>query len=313
MPYPRVHVSVTFVDTKAGSKPSVFIEAQPYDLSELMGDIRTNEFEQLKTKLKGVVDNHDHQLFFQKENLHRYRFDESVLQSGAVYGMTARRKVGEGEVRKKITASKLVPIISQVDFKKHVEDIAEVVYQRRGRHNLLQKVDSYKVELCIVLIKEKQIKAVPTRVVVCSSSQGGADTTTTATTTTTTGRKRKIVPSTFVFPASKMRISLFAPIETHHKKDKVTTGVPPGKTHKEVTYDLSPFIICGINDDSSESVGDDDEEVDEVFANTFTLSHFRKELMAVAADQFSEEYAVGRCSLGRKCKLFVQKQYNSSS
>ena len=53
--------------------------------------------------------------------------------------------------------------------------------------------------------------------------------------------------------------------------------------------------------------------MDEAFLMTFTLSHFRKELMAVAADQFPEEYAVGRSSLGRKCKLFVQKKYNSLS
>ena len=49
--------------------------------------------------------------------------------------MTVRRKGGEGKVRKKVTASKLVPILSPVDFKKHVGDIAEIMYQRRVRHN----------------------------------------------------------------------------------------------------------------------------------------------------------------------------------
>ena len=79
MPYPRVHISITFVDTKPGAKPSVFIEAQPYDLSEIIGDIHTNEFPNLKSKLHEVVEDHDRQLFFQKDSLHRYRFDESVL------------------------------------------------------------------------------------------------------------------------------------------------------------------------------------------------------------------------------------------
>ena len=137
MPYPRVHVSVTFVDTKSGAKPSVFIEAQTYDLSELIGDIHTNEFLKLKTKLHEVVEDNDHQLLFHKDSLHRYRFDESVLQSGALYGMAVRRKGVEGEVRKKVTVSKLVPILSPVDFKKYVEDVAESIFQRRGRHNRL--------------------------------------------------------------------------------------------------------------------------------------------------------------------------------
>ena len=163
--------------------------------------------------------------------------------------------------------------------------------------------------MCVVLIKKKETKAAPAGVIECSGGQGGADTTSTS----TTSQKRKSLPSPFVFPASKMRISLFAPIETHHKKNKVTTGVPSGKTHKEITYDLSSFILCGINDDSSESIDGEDKVVDEVFANTLTLLHFRKEIMAVASDQLAEEYAVSRNSLGRKCKLYVQKQYNSSS
>ena len=129
-----------------------------------------------------------------------------------MYGMIGRWEGGEGEAKRKITASKLVPILSPVDFKKHVEDIAEIVYQRRLRHNRLQKIDSYKVDLCIILIKEKEPKTIPTRVVECNSTQGGGDTAT----TTTTSRKRKTVPSAFVFPASKIRISLYAPIETHH-------------------------------------------------------------------------------------------------
>ena len=79
MSYPCVHIPVTFVNTKACDKRSVFIDAQPYNVSDLIGDIRTNEFSKLKTRLNEVVANHDHQLFFHKDNLHCHRFDKSVL------------------------------------------------------------------------------------------------------------------------------------------------------------------------------------------------------------------------------------------
>lgn len=45
----------------------------------------------------------------------------------------------------------------------------------------------------------------------------------------------------------------------------------------------------------------------------FTLSHFRKELMMHAGNQFPEKYAAEKKSLSPKCKLFVQKQWNSSA
>ena len=56
------------------------------------------------------------------------------------------------------------------------------------------------------------------------------------------------------------------------------------------------------------SVGDNDDVVDKEFVKLFTLSHFRKELMMHAGNQFPEEYAVEKKCLGPKCKLFVQKQ-----
>ena len=56
------------------------------------------------------------------------------------------------EVGKKLTARYLVPVETSSDFRKNLEDVAEVIYQRRGRGNRLKKVVRYKIELCVVLI-----------------------------------------------------------------------------------------------------------------------------------------------------------------
>ena len=315
MPHPPVFVSVTFVSTKAGNKPSISIDS-PVDISEHLGDIRSNEFDQLKAKLGTIVEDPECELYFHKDSVHRYRLDESALPNGAVYGMKDRRKSGS-EASTKLTASKLIPIQSASEFQKHLEDVSDVVYEKGGRRNRLQKVVAYKVELCVVLVREKEKK--PTRSIVCSSS--GADTTVVASISGSggglSGMKRKMPPPPFTFPASHICISLFAPIETQQKKNAVTTGVPAGKVNKEITYDLRPLIHNGGPDDasydSSPSLGDEVQTNDENFIDTFTLSSFRKDLMELAVDKFPEEYALNKKSLGRKCKLFVQKQWNSSS
>ena len=46
---------------------------------------------------------------------------------------------------------------------------------------------------------------------------------------------------------------------------------------------------------------------------SFTLSRFRKDLIVMAMNEFPEEYGIGKMSLGSKCKLFLQHQWNSSS
>ena len=46
-------------------------------------------------------------------------------------------------------------------------------------------------------------------------------------------------------------------------------------------------------DEEGEAVGED-------FIADFTLSHFRKDLMGIARDNFAEEYGVAKKSLGRK-------------
>ena len=66
-------------------------------------------------------------------------------------------------------------------------------------------------------------------------------------------------------------------------------------------YNLVPYIIT-VNDNESL---DDNNTVDEEFSDNFTLSRFRKDLMATARDDFAGEYSVGKKSLGRKCKLYI--------
>ena len=88
-----------------------------------------------------------------------------------------------------------------------------------------------------------------------------------------------------------------------------------GKTNKEVVYDLSPYTTSGREDASNSSsvlLGDYDVG-DKVFIDTFTLSLFRKDSMVLTGDQFPEEYGLDKKSLDPKCKIFIQKQWDSSS
>ena len=77
----------------------------------------------------------------------------------------------------------------------------------------------------------------------------------------TTSQKRKQVPIPFTFPATKLCISLHAPIETRQKQASTVTNVPIWKTNKEVSYNLSVFI-CGVKEEGL-STDEDDEGVDE--------------------------------------------------
>ena len=307
MPHPRIYVRVTFVLTKVGSKPPININS-PMGMSELLGDITSNECDRLKSRLFEIVEEPEHQLFFHKDNAHRYRFDESALQKGAVYGMKDRRKKDGSEANRKLTSRNLVAIELASEFQKHLENVSEVAYQRQGRNNRLKKVDSYRVDLYVVLIQEKEKKAAPATMIVCNSD--GADGTI-ATSDSGGGTKRKGAPLPFSFAASKIGISLYAPIETQQKRDTVNACVPSGKTIKEFIYDLTPFISgkYNTNDDSSfgPSLDEEGETVCKYFIADFALSHFRKGLMGIARYDFTEEYGVAKKSLGRKCKLYVQK------
>jgi len=94
-----------------------------------------------------------------------------------------------------------------------------------------------------VLVKEKNKSvSVPALSIVCDTvastfmgvSSGGQ-----------TGLKRKQVPSPFSFSATKICISLHAPIETIQNQAGTVTGVPSGNSNKEVVYDLSSLIVDG--------------------------------------------------------------------
>ena len=194
-------------------------------------------------------------------------------------------------------------------------------YKRRGRRQA-KAVKSYTVKLCIVIIKEKIKKAavsVPTSVSVTFGGEKTAVTSNSGSGGGTIGQKRK-APLPFIFLTTKLCISLHAPIETQEKQTVVITCVPAGKTNKEMTYDLSPFVI-GRKDDggdttsnkSAASLDGEDEVADEDFDTNFTLSRFRVDLMRMAGENFAEEYGIAKKSLWPKCKLYIQKQWNSSS
>ena len=117
MPRPPVFVKATFVSTRAGKSPTVYIE-RPEDISELLGELTCKGFEQLKEKLTALVDNGDNGLFFHKDNLHIYRFNESALPGGGIYGLKEKRALA-GDISK-LTASKLVPIQSPLEFERNV-------------------------------------------------------------------------------------------------------------------------------------------------------------------------------------------------
>jgi len=150
------------------------------------------------------------------------------------------------------------------------------------------------------------------------SNAQDTETTPTISTEHTQTSKRRKVPPVFKFKAKSLCISLHAPIETHHRKNKTTTGVPSGKTNKDVQYDLDRYILSSLDQDGNASVSScEDFELfgqrDEEFVETFTLSKFRTDLMIDAVKKFPEEYAPKKKALGKQCKLYFQKLWNSSS
>lgn len=84
------------------------------------------------------------------------------------------------------------------------------------------------------------------------------------------------------------------------KNDSETTGSPPGKTIKDVEYNLDGFILTSYD-------GSEDEDVDVYFMTMFTLSRFRRDVMKLAVDEFPKEYALKTNALGPKCKFFSEE------
>ena len=304
---PLVNVKATFVSTRAAKAPSAYIE-HPENLTELLGEITCKGYQLLKDRIDMIVASTDSGLYFQTDEINTYRFDESVLPNGGIYGLKEKRAL-EGDTSK-LTASKLIPIQSALEFERYVELKGKVQYRLAGRSSRkCRKPSEYTIELCIVLIKEKVKKPnAPASAIICATEGG--------TFTSSSGGKRKSIPPPFSFKATAICISLYAPIETLEKKAGITTGPPSGKTIKEVNYDLSGHIICREDDANSASLSVDDdnaEGVDEEFDEAFTLSIFRRDMMVLAGKHFAEEYGIGKKSLGPKCKLFIQKLWNSKA
>ena len=312
MPRPRVFIKATFISTKAAKAPSVFIE-RPGDISELVGVISCKEYDLLKTRITEIVENVDNGFYFHKDENYIYRFDESALPNGGIYGLKERRAT-VGDISK-LTASKLLPIKSAHDFEKNVTSTAMVEYKLGRSSRRIRKVYKYTIELCIVLIKERRSKKTGDRP--SSIEYGSLEVDTTAATLLSMSsggmhRLKRKAPLPFTFQAKSLCILLHAPIETQERKTSVVTGVPGGKLSKELMYDLGKFIT--VSENVLEGSSNDEEVIaDENFVSSFTLSQLRLDLMVLAVEHFAEEYAVGKKSLGTNCKLFIQKQWNSSS
>ena len=74
MPRARVFVKATFVSTKAGKAPSVFIK-RPDNISDLIGDIDIKGYNLLQSRIADIVHNVENDFWFQKDKQYDYRFD----------------------------------------------------------------------------------------------------------------------------------------------------------------------------------------------------------------------------------------------
>ena len=257
-------------------------------------------------------------MFFHNDVHHEYKFDGTALQNGAVYGRREQRKEDE-EIGARVTARNLVPITTDEAFKRVVDESGVVVYKkpavsRSGRKSKAtnktkkKRVDHVVVEICVILWKSKVVLKDTPQVVTVQTSGSISN-------ASETVRKRK--QEGFVFKARDLSVTLYAPIEIMERPTTKVTCVPPGKTNKQFIYNIDRFIVSGNEegvDETSEDIdGRGESEDDEYFLSVFTLSRFRKDVMIIAMELFPEEYLLERKSLGPRCKLFCQRQWNSAS
>ena len=295
----------------------------PYDLTDDIGEFELCQFSKVKDALEEVVEDRSHDFYFHHDPKHKYSFDERPFQSGAIYGRKQKRKEGENE-GSKVTAGRLAPIKSTSQFEEHVKKVATVVEKRKASSSKKSKrtnkprIDHYLLELCVVVLKEKitktSIPSVPDTLLACSSSVFSNidedNITPTVSSEEPPTKKKKTV---YKFKATSLSICLHAPIETFYRKSATTTGVPSGRTTKDVNYDLKRFILPDLENESDSDSVSSDNAIDDSFVHLFTLSKFRKEMMIIAVEQFSEEYGIRKKAVGTKCKLYLQKQWNNSS
>jgi len=94
-----------------------------------------------------------------------------------------------------------------------------------------------------------------------------------------TGIVRKRKADHFVFKARDLNVTLYDHIETIEKVTSMVTGVPQGKTNKQLVYAIDRFILV----EGDEVIGDEDMD-DEYFASVFSLSRFQKGMMVSAVE-----------------------------
>ena len=196
---------------KNSNASSVFID-NPSDMSDLIGETYSFGFNFLKDCLATIMDDSDHDLFFHRDESHVYSFDESKLQNEAIYGRKEARNHCNEDRISKITASKLVPLRDADEFEEHVCDVADVICEDQKQGCV--------IDICIVVNKEK-VKKVPSAKKKKRKNVNVEDAAiemsndpsvfSSITSNDSSGNKRK-KPSTFLFPARKLAMSLFAPI-----------------------------------------------------------------------------------------------------
>ena len=216
----------------------------PVDLTEDIGTYFVDGFSDLKDAISDVAKDRLYDLWFHKDQSHTYKFDDSAFSGGSIYARSKKRKERETD-KLKVTASRLEPITTVGDFKKHVETIADAEYKRQTKATAKansgsadktkkatkKRVDHYRVQLCIIFVKEKVKKtksstssSVPPPIITTSSnstlSHSGdisivnESTTTPPFTNDEISSKKRKSREPFRFPARKIRIILHAPIET---------------------------------------------------------------------------------------------------
>ena len=114
MSAPKVNIKIKFVSAKAGNDPPIRIE-NPISLTDLIGDIRANDYHLLRECLENIVSNPDNDLYFHKDAEYCYAFDDDAFPDGAIFGLKERRKIQNKNTR--MTAAKLTPLKSESDFK----------------------------------------------------------------------------------------------------------------------------------------------------------------------------------------------------
>ena len=245
-----VIVSVSFVPAKLGSSPKVKI-CSPKDISDSIGRITMDMFDELKEELAEYVGDHHNREFFHFDDKHDYLFDGRAWEHGTcIYGRKGRAK----DSSEKVTQTKLIPIRNQSEFKEMVRTTATKVYEDIGQRSTWnkkgkqRKLSHFETSLCVVLLKVKA------SLEMINAKKNKNDQNSTVVSFADGGGKQ---PPSFKFFCRKLCINLYEPLITSVKKSRgatklvKATGTQKGKTVREFVYDLEPYISKPSADDDS--------------------------------------------------------------